>query len=172
MRQLRGTPLKRFIRDWRRAHPLRSDIALVLESVSYPVNVGSLFRIADAGGISQMILCGATPTPPSQTISKVGRERHHDVRWRYEQQAESAIREFREAGYAVCAIELTDDARPYYEMDWPSKLCLVIGNEDHGVTRDALSLCDSAVFVPMYGKGLSLNVHVCTAIVIYHILHH
>jgi tRNA G18 (ribose-2'-O)-methylase SpoU len=47
----------------------------------------------------------------------------------------------------------------------------VLGNEDHGLTRSVLSLCDSSVFVPMYGKGLSLNVHVCTAVVLYHALH-
>jgi tRNA G18 (ribose-2'-O)-methylase SpoU len=28
-----------------------------------------------------------------------------------------------------------------------------------------------AVFVPMYGAGRSLNVHVAAAIVLYHILH-
>ena len=31
--------------------------------------------------------------------------------------------------------------------------------------------CDAAVFIPMYGKGLSLNVHVALAVVLYHIRH-
>ena len=48
MNQLRGTPLKRFLRDFRREHPVTYDLVLVLQSVMYPVNVGSLFRIADA----------------------------------------------------------------------------------------------------------------------------
>ncbi len=30
---------------------------------------------------------------------------------------------------------------------------------------------NSSVFVPMYGKGRSLNVHVSAAVVLYHILH-
>ena len=46
-----------------------------------------------------------------------------------------------------------------------------MGHEDHGVTRATLAVCDAAVFVPMYGKGLSLNVHVALAVVLYHIRH-
>jgi tRNA (guanosine-2'-O-)-methyltransferase len=45
-----------------------------------------------------------------------------------------------------------------------------VGNEDHGVTKAVLNVCDEAVFVPMYGKGRSLNVNTALAIVVYHIL--
>ena len=171
MKQLRGTPLKRFLRDWRRAHvDYPRDIALVLQSVSYPANVGSLFRIADATGVSKMFLCGITPTPPNQTITKVGRDKHNDVIWCYEKHAEDALKTLRSEGYHICALELTDASQPYQQVSYPDKLCLVVGNEDHGVTRSALALCNSSVFVPMYGKGQSLNVHVCAAVVLYHII--
>jgi tRNA (guanosine-2'-O-)-methyltransferase len=170
MKQLLGTPLKRFLRDWRRANPVSVDVALVLQSVSYPINVGSLFRIADAVGISKMFLCGITPTPPNATISRVGRDKDRDVRWYYEERAEDALSVLRDEGYHICALEITDAAYPYFEMAIPEKLCLVVGNEDHGVTRSTLSLCHSSVFVPMYGKGRSLNVHVCAAVVLYHVM--
>ncbi len=171
MRQLHGTPLKRFLRDYRRAHPISCDLALVLQSVAYPRNVGALFRIADAVRVSKMFLCGNTPLPSSRTISEVGRAKSRVVRWYYEKHAEDAIHMLRDEGYAICALEITDAARPYFETEYPDKLCLVLGNEDHGVTRSVLDLCDFSVFVPMYGRGRSLNVHVATAIVLYHILH-
>ncbi|MBN1310424.1 MAG: tRNA methyltransferase [Anaerolineae bacterium] len=171
MKQLRGTSLKRFLRDWRREHAANlPDIALVLQSVSYPANVGSLFRIADAIRVNKMFLCGITPTPPNQTITKVGRDKHNDVSWFYEKHAEDIIQALRTEGYHICALELTDTSQPYHQIAYPDKICLVVGNEDHGVTRSALALCDSSVFVPMYGKGHSLNVHVCTAVVLYHII--
>jgi tRNA (guanosine-2'-O-)-methyltransferase len=50
-------------------------------------------------------------------------------------------------------------------------VALVLGNEDHGVTRACLALCNAAIFVPMYGKGKSLNVHVSLAVVGYYLLH-
>ncbi len=171
MEQLRGTPLKRFLRDYRRAHPQPVDLALVLQSVAYPVNVGSLFRIADAVGVSKMFLCGITPTPPNKTISKVGRNRDHDVDWYYEERVEDILPVLRQEDYHICALEITDTAAPYFEVSYPDRLCLVVGNEDHGVTRAALALCDSSVFVPMYGKGKSLNVHVSAGVVLYHVIH-
>ena len=91
MRQLRGTPLKRFLRDYRRANTVELDIAVVLQSVAYPVNVGSFFRIADAIGGTKLFLCGITPTPPNKTIARVGREKHRDVDWYYEEHAEDIL---------------------------------------------------------------------------------
>ncbi len=171
MKQLRGTDLKRFLRDWRRASPPDHDIALVLQSVSYPANVGSLFRIADAVRVSKMFLCSATPLPTGGgTIKKVGRDKDRTVDWYYEERAETAVEILREEGYHICALEITDSARPYYAFDYPQKLALVIGNEDHGISRGVLDLCHSSVFIPMYGKGSSLNVHVSAAVVLYHIL--
>lgn len=171
MRSLRGTALKRFLRDWRRAHPPEVDLALVLQSVSYPVNVGSLFRIADAARVSHLYLCGATPTPPNLTIAKVGRAKEHNVPWAYEHTAEEAIAKLKQEHYTVFALELTENARPYYAVDYEDRVCLVLGNEDHGITRSVLELCDHVIFIPMYGKGQSLNVHVSAAVVLYHVLH-
>jgi len=37
------------------------------------------------------------------------------------------------------------------------------------IARVTLALCDEAVFLPMWGKGASLNVHVALGIVVYQI---
>lgn len=169
MRPLHGTALKRFHRDFRREHPVKHQITVILQSVEYPVNVGSVFRIADAAQVEELILTGITPTPPNPTIAKVGRNKHRRVRWRYEKEVSKPIAELKDRGYRVFALEITGEARPYYEITWPAKTCLIVGHEDHGVTRATLAQCDEAVFVPMWGKGASLNVHVALAIVVFHV---
>ncbi len=168
-RPLHGTALKRFHRDFRRAHPVRHDVSVLLQSVEYPMNVGSVFRIADAARVQELILTGITPTPPDATIAKVGRHKDKNVPWRYEKEVDEPIAELKDAGYRIFALELVDSARPYYQVEWPSRTCLVVGHEDHGVTRATLALCDETVFVPMWGRGLSLNLHVTLAIVLFHI---
>ena len=45
-RQLRPTEIKRLNREWRRANPAR--LALLLDSVAQPFNVGSIVRSAAA----------------------------------------------------------------------------------------------------------------------------
>jgi tRNA (guanosine-2'-O-)-methyltransferase len=170
MKQLRGTPLKRFLRTLP-PPPSATELAIVCQSVAYPVNVGSVFRIADALNAAELLLTGITPTPPHPTISKVGRDKDRRVPWQYVKEPEAALRDLRARGYWLAALEITDRCQPYYALDYPAKVALVLGNEDHGVTRACLALCQAAVYVPMYGKGKSLNVHVSLAVVGYHLLH-
>ena len=73
MKPLIGTELKRFLRDYKRQHPLRHDLVGILQSVEYPYNVGSIFRLADGARMRELVLTGITPTPPNPTIDKVGR---------------------------------------------------------------------------------------------------
>jgi 23S rRNA (guanosine2251-2'-O)-methyltransferase len=169
MKQLHGTPLKRFLRSL--PEPTRAELVVVCQSVAYPVNVGSIFRIADALNAHELVLTGITPTPPHPTISKVGRDKESRVPWQYVDEPEVALRDLRARGFWIAALEITDECQPYYAVEYPSRVALVLGNEDHGVTRSCLALCDMAVFVPMYGKGRSLNVHVSLAVVGYHLLH-
>lgn len=171
MRPLIGTDLKRFLRDYRRQHKPDWDLVALLQSVEYPANVGSAFRVADAAALTELVLTGITPTPPHPTIDKVGRFKSLRIPWRYEKDPVTAVTGLKEDGYHVVAVELASGAVPYHDYDFPRKTCLVVGHEDHGVTKATLAACDAAVFLPMYGKGRSLNVHVALSIVIYHILH-
>lgn len=169
MKPLIGTDLKRFIRDHKRANPPQRLLSAVLQSVAYPANVGSAFRIADGVGLEKLLLTGITPTPPNATIDKVGRAKSLKVPWVYEEDAVVAVEGLKQEGYHVVALELADNAVPYTEYVFPEKTAVVVGHEDHGVTKKTLAACDGSVFIPMYGKGLSLNVHVSLAILLYHL---
>ena len=171
MKLLHGTELKRFLKRYRRANRPKRRVKCLLQSVEYPVNVGSAFRMADGAGVEEVILTGITPRPPHPTIDKIGRNKHTKLNWRYEQDAADAIRQVKAEGCQVVAVELTDTAVPYQTFEFADDVCLVVGNEDHGVTKATLAHCDAAIFLPMYGKGLSLNVHVALSIVTYHALH-
>ena len=171
MKPLHGTDLKRFLKKYRRANKSVRRVKCLLQSVEYPVNVGSAFRMADGAGVEELILTGITPTPPNPTIDKIGRNKHTKLNWRYEKDAVDAIQQLKREGFTLIAVEITGDAVPYQEFDFPDNVCLVVGNEDHGVTKATLAHCDAAIFLPMFGKGLSLNVHVALSIVTYHAIH-
>ena len=169
MRQLRGKPLTDFLK--RSDRPDR-ELVFVLQDVEDPVNVGSAFRIADACGVRQLVLTGISARPPHPLIMKVGRGRDRRVQWRYVERATDALDEYRSDGYGICALEITAESVPYWRAEFPLRTCLVVGHEDHGVTNRTLAACDMAVFIPMYGKGASMNVHVSLGIAAYHILLH
>lgn len=162
MKPLRGTSAKRFLKQLDRPE---GELVIVLHDVEDPVNVGSAFRIADACGASEMVLTGITAKPPHKLITKVGRGKDHRVKWRYEEDVVAALDGLTGGGFFNCAVELTESAVPYMDFEFPTKTALVVGHEDHGVTRRALERCKAAVFIPMFGKGASLNVHVALAVV-------
>lgn len=171
MRPLVGTDLKRFLRDYKRQNRPDREISILLQSVEYPANVGSIIRLAEGAGVSDLLLTGITPTPPHPTIDKIGRNKSKKIRWRYLETATAGIDLVKSLGYEVLALELTNTAVPYCQYDYSQKVCLVAGHEDHGVTKATLAACDGSVFIPMYGSGRSHNVHTALAIVIYHVLH-
>ncbi|MBI1928750.1 tRNA methyltransferase [Candidatus Poribacteria bacterium] len=168
MKQLRAKPLKDFLKQVE--HP-EMELIFILQDVEDPANVGAAFRIADACRVREMILTGISARPPHPLIKKVGRGKDRRVKWTYTEQAADAIEALKEHGYTSCALEITAQSVPYYEAQYPDKLCLIVGHEDHGVTKRTLAVCDMMIYIPMYGKGASLNVHVSLGIAAYHILH-
>jgi tRNA (guanosine-2'-O-)-methyltransferase len=168
MKQLRGKPLKDFLKQVKHHE---KELIFILQDVQDPINVGSAFRIADACRVQELILTGISAQPPHPLLRKVARGKQKRVQWRYTEQASDAILSLKEDGYTSYALELTPQSIPYYETEYPDKICLVVGHEDHGVTKRTLAVCDTVIFLPMYGKGASMNVHVSLGIAAYHILH-
>lgn len=162
------TEIKRFMRAQPRP---KVHLSFILENVEDPVNVGAVFRIADACGAKQVVLSGISALPPHKLITKVGRGKERRVPWVSVPSVEEAIAEVKAAGYTVLATEITPEAAAYCEQRFPNKTCLLVGHEDYGVTKKTRALCDGAVFIPMYGKGASLNVHVALAVTAFAALH-
>ncbi len=121
MKPLIGTDLKRFLRDYKREQRPAFEIAAILQSVEYPANVGSCFRLADGAGMSELILTGITPTPPNATIEKVGRFKSSRVPWRYEKDPLEAIAGMKEKGYQVVAVEISRYGRALPGLQLPAE---------------------------------------------------
>ena len=69
-RNLGGTELKRLHRDWRRKNDRK--MALMLDGVQNPFNLGSILRTAAAYSVDHLWLVGS----PSPTDAKVQKTAH------------------------------------------------------------------------------------------------
>ena len=170
MRPLKKVEVKRLFERTARDYPSRVELAFLLQSLEDPLNVGSMFRIADACGASELIFTGPTPTPPHEEIERTARGHERRVAWRYIGRIDEATTTLKAEGYHLVALETAQGAKCYLEYDYPKKVCLILGNETKGVYPQTLSFCDGAVYIPMYGKGPSMNVHVAGALVAYRAL--
>ncbi|MCO5972318.1 TrmH family RNA methyltransferase [Actinoallomurus soli] len=161
-RQLRPTDVKRLNRTWRRRTEDR--LALLVESVTQPFNIGSITRSAAAFGVDHVWLAGnaTPPTHPNARKTALGTERL--ITWEPPVPVTDAVRAAREDGYRIVAIELTGDAAPLHEAPLDGDVCLAVGGEDHGCSPALLAAADAVAYIPQIGRVGSLNVAVATAI--------
>ena len=165
MHQLRGTELKRLHRTWRRRNTHR--LALLLDNVGNPYNVGSIVRSAAALGVDMLYLAGSSASPQAAKAQKtaLGTDRYLEFR-EFPTVAEAATAA-RADGYWVAGIELADPATPLAELDLARDVCLMLGHEDHGISTAGLAACDAIGYIPLTGKVGSLNVASAAAIACY-----
>jgi len=149
----------------------RYPIYALLDNVRSLYNVGSIFRTADGARITKLLLCGFTPYPPRKEIEKTALGATNTVPWEYFKHASDAVDYLRKKSIRLCIVEHTDRSIPYYDLerkDFP--LCLALGNEITGVTKEVVSTADLAIDIPMYGMKQSLNVAVAFGITIFECL--
>jgi tRNA (guanosine-2'-O-)-methyltransferase len=163
--QLRGTELKRLHRTWRRRNTHR--LALLLDNVGNPYNVGSIVRSAAALGVDHLYLAGQSAPPNGAKAQKtaLGTDRYLEFT-EYPTVAEAAAAA-RADGYWVVGIELADPAIPLAELDLARDACLMLGHEDHGISAAGLTACDAIGYIPLAGRVGSLNVASAGAIACY-----
>jgi tRNA (guanosine-2'-O-)-methyltransferase len=165
VKPLGSTDLKRLHRDWRRRTDVR--VALLLDSVQTPFNVGSILRTAAALRVEHVWICGATAAPTHDRTSKTSLGADRFLTFSTVESPAGAAIEAKAQGYRVVGIELADEAVPIHEADLGGDVCLAVGHEDRGLSATCLAACDQVAFIPQLGRIGSLNVATATSIALY-----
>jgi 23S rRNA (guanosine2251-2'-O)-methyltransferase len=145
-------------------------VRVLLDNVRSLYNVGSFFRTADAAAIEKMHLCGITGRPPKHAITKTALGAEDTVPWEHTWEAAPLLRELRERGYELAAIETSPHAVDLF--DWMPRfpVCVIFGHEVDGIQPEISALCDTHVRIPMLGTKHSLNVATAGGVVLYELL--
>ena len=145
-------------------------VAVVLDDVRSEMNVGSVFRTADAFVIERIALCGITATPPKHEIHKTALGAEDSVAWTYHKTALEAVEQLREQGYTICSIEQVHGSVSLEEftIDPRKKYALVLGNEVKGVSQVVVDASDCCIEIPQLGTKHSLNMACSAAITMWH----
>ena len=142
-------------------------VIMVLDNIRSLSNVGAVFRSADAFRISAVFLCGITACPPHREIHKTALGADETVHWRYFETTEAACKELKAMGYKIFAVEQVDNSIPLQHFKAEPRSAFIMGNEVDGVSDDVLPYCDAAVEIPQEGTKHSLNVSVCSGIIMW-----
>ncbi|MBK7427187.1 MAG: RNA methyltransferase [Saprospiraceae bacterium] len=140
---------------------------LVLDNIRSALNVGSVFRTADAFAAEGLVLCGFTATPPHKEILKTSVGASSTVSWIHFQESAEAIQFLKENGYSIVCLEQTDHSVPLQSFipETNTKYAFVLGNEIEGVGDLFLKNADLLIEIPQFGTKHSINVAVCAGII-------
>lgn len=171
MRKLLNEELPRLTTDEFKEQP-KLPLVIVLDNVRSHLNVGSVFRTADAFLVEAIYLCGITGIPPHRDINKTALGATETVSWKHAESTLSAVNELKQNGYTIISIEQAEGATMLndFKAVAEGKYAVVFGNEVEGVEQAVVSKSDVVVEIPQYGTKHSLNISVSVGIVVWDFL--
>lgn len=134
---------------------------LALDSVRDPGNLGTIIRLCDWFGITNLVCSEDTVDAynPKVVQSAMGSLARIQVHY-------TDVHEFlRSVPHAKFSTAM--DGTNIYETELPREMVLVLGNEANGISHNVLKMCDSTLSIPRFGNTQateSLNVANAAAI--------
>lgn len=146
---------------------MKRTIYIICNNIRSRHNVGAIFRSADAFGISKIYLCGITPRPEHERVTKVSLGAEKTVPWEYKRRALDVIKILKKDNFQIIALEKTKTSQLLQTIHLRDKVAIILGNEVDGVSESLLKQADIVAHIPMLGQKESLNVSVAAGIAMY-----
>ncbi len=138
--------------------PPKVPLLLILDGVGNPHNLGAIARSAAFFGVQAMLLHEvpqqAMPSDAAYRTAEGGMEYLALYKTRHLRKALEAL----DPHYRTVAATLLPGAMPLQTLPRDRHVALVLGNEEHGVSRDAIEGCRRHVRILGAGPVQSLNV--------------
>jgi RNA methyltransferase, TrmH family len=145
--------------------PARVDLALILDGLADPGNLGTMLRTALAAAVQQVLLTGDTVDPFNPKVVRAAAGAHFHLPMR-----------------AVTTTDLPPEVEglhlwlaearsgmPHTQVDWRPPCALIIGSEAHGPSPAVWALPARPVHIPIVPDSESLNAAVAAGVLLFEI---
>ena len=133
-------------------------IVVMLDHLEDPHNFGAIIRSCEAMGITAIIIPNDRSVGINATVVKTSAGAINYIKIIRIPNLKTAIEKLKENGYWIIGTDM--DGEDYTTLDYNIPICIVIGNEGHGMSKIIKNSCDYIAKIPMYGKINSLNASV------------
>ena len=151
-------------------HHSQPDLTVILENIFDPLNISAVLRSCDAVGVREVFVIYTKKYLDKRGLVLGKRTSGGTFKWIdvyvFEDLEECFIR-VRERYGRILATSLGERSKSLYDLDLAQPTALLFGNEDEGVSAEALALCDGNFVVPQVGFAESLNISVACAITLF-----
>lgn len=159
--------------------PYKNDFYVICDNIRSLENIGSIFRTADALGVTKIFLCGISGKPPNPKIAKTALGAEKTIPFEYHKQTWRLVEKLNSSAFAkgfggrrkisIIALEQDKKAVLYTKFKPKFPMALIIGNEITGISKKILIKAGKIIYLPMRGRKESLNVSVAFGIAGYEI---
>jgi len=143
---------------------------VLLDHLEDPHNLGAIIRTASAAGVDGIIIPSDRQVQINATVMKTSAGTLYDIPVVSVVNLNDTITELKQHGFWLVGTAMT--GTDYREIDYSSKIGLVIGNEGSGMHKLVAKNCDFIASIPMHSDLDSLNASVASGIMIYEVIRH
>ena len=137
-------------------------LIVILDHIEDPHNFGAIIRSCEAFGIDAIIIPNDRSVDITSTVVKVSVGTIEKMKIVKVVNINNAKKVLKEYGYWVVGTDM--EGIPYTNIDYKTKIAIVIGNEGKGISRLVSENCDYLAKIPMKGTVNSLNASVACGI--------
>jgi len=141
-------------------------LAVVLDGVEDPRNLGAIIRTAECAGVHALFVPERRAAGLTETVAKAAAGALEYVPVARATNIVRLIEGFKARGIWTIGTDAEADIA-YTEWDWTQACALLLGGEGAGLRRLVRERCDALVRIPLRGRIPSLNVSVAAAVVLY-----
>ena len=142
----------------------KNPLVVMLDHLEDPHNFGAIIRTCEALGIDAIIIPNDRSVVINGTVVKTSAGAIYNMPIVRVSNLTATIKKLKDIGYWIVGTDM--DGEDYTKIDYNSPICLVIGNEGHGMSKIVKDNCDYIAKIPMVGKINSLNASVSAGIVL------
>lgn len=161
MEDYQYTPLNKIIEK-------EYDKVLILDHILDPHNFGAIIRTVVAAGFNAIIIPNDRQVLINSTVVKTSVGAVFDIDIVLVTNLNNTIKILKDNGFWIYGTVM--DGEDYTSVDYNGKVCLIIGNEEKGMSKLVKESCDFLITIPISSKIDSLNASVAAGILIYEVV--
>jgi len=137
-------------------------LIVILDHIEDPHNFGAIIRSCEAFGVDAIIIPTERSVDITSTVVKVSVGTIDKEKIVKVVNLNTAIKKLKQYGYWIVGTDMKGE--PYTDINYKTKIAIVIGNEGKGISRLVSENCDYLAKIPMKGTVNSLNASVACGI--------
>lgn len=151
------------------AEKLRGDFFLLLETIQDPGNLGTMFRTAEAAGVTGIVMDQGCADVYSPKVVRATMGALYRMPFRIVEDLPAAVEQLKARGVRVYAAHLKAE-RSCYSYSFRTPTAFLIGNEGSGLSTALAERATDYLRIPMEGDAESLNAAAAAAVLLYETL--